>query len=820
MGRSLTWLGFGGLVWGCFGMFLLDRGMACDPGHSPQEIEEPQYVSVQSPDIDSEFMSAIVHSFLRAVQPNDFPTDLLVGVIKDPNAFLNQDKVKEFLVYEVGFLVCVAIGILYIVLMPLIGSCFACCRCCGNCGGRMYQKQSRHVHCKRRGFYWATFLVTLIILAGNICMFFSNEATHKTVENSPEKISTTLSNLDVYLTSTEQQVHEVVNESKLTVDEVSNNLNGIGNLLGPDIQSNLRGPIFSALDSVRNTANVVNSTSVLLLRLNETLGRLQPKLDKLQTNLTDVRSRINQTLHKSSCIGCQAFVPRLNQLSVNTKLSFPGLNDLQTAVDQAEKANLNSKVKEGQDFFNNIPQMVTDRTKDIVNSAQQQLQNIKEQVTKVTDELPLDTLAEISQSLTQAQDSIKLYSPEVEWAERIRWSIGVVLCCLVLLIVVCNLFGLLLGPVGLKPKVDPKERSCTSDCGGVFLMTGVGFSFLFSWIFMLVVLILFLVGGNSYTLLCKPWQGGELYQLMDTPGLIPGFPPSVGQINVTINGIYTDCQQNKPLWSTLHLDQLVDLNDFLNVSKYTGDIEKQFENINITLPHLDLLSQSVRNELKSFSQKAANVNFSSISQQINTFYRTNLSIFADELDTLARSQPAAIKAELQGEAQDLRNIQTEIDRSIKPDLVNLNSTVNSLSLTASQMNATVESVLEKVGFAQDFLDVNTTEMVKSESRQFLDCQLGYFTRLTDWANRTITQEVGRCGPVAGALDDAETLVCSRIVESLNAFWFSLGWCILFFIPSIILSVKTAKFYRRMKYSDVYHNDFVMKSIPRPAVRPS
>lgn len=66
--------------------------------------------------------------------------------------------------YEIGFLVCVAIGILYIVLMPLVGFFFACCRCCGNCGGRMYQEQTRNINCRRRGLYWATLIITLIIL--------------------------------------------------------------------------------------------------------------------------------------------------------------------------------------------------------------------------------------------------------------------------------------------------------------------------------------------------------------------------------------------------------------------------------------------------------------------------------------------------------------------------------------------------------------------------------------------------------------------------------------------------------------------------------
>lgn len=54
-----------------------------------------------------------------------------------------------------------------------------------------------------------------------------------------------------------------------------------------------------------------------------------------------------------------------------------------------------------------------------------------------------------------------------------RWIIAVILCCLILLVVVCNLLGLVLGPAGLIPKVDPTERSSTANCGGLFLMACV-----------------------------------------------------------------------------------------------------------------------------------------------------------------------------------------------------------------------------------------------------------------------------------------------------------------------------------------------------------
>lgn len=54
-----------------------------------------------------------------------------------------------------------------------------------------------------------------------------------------------------------------------------------------------------------------------------------------------------------------------------------------------------------------------------------------------------------------------------------RWIIAIILCCLILLVVMCNVLGLMLGPSGLVPKNDPTDRSSTANCGGLFLMAYV-----------------------------------------------------------------------------------------------------------------------------------------------------------------------------------------------------------------------------------------------------------------------------------------------------------------------------------------------------------
>lgn len=70
----------------------------------------------------------------------------------------------QAVIYEVGFLVCAIIGVLYIILMPIVGLILACCRCCGNCGGKMFQKQTSSIGCRRRTLYWGLFITTIIIL--------------------------------------------------------------------------------------------------------------------------------------------------------------------------------------------------------------------------------------------------------------------------------------------------------------------------------------------------------------------------------------------------------------------------------------------------------------------------------------------------------------------------------------------------------------------------------------------------------------------------------------------------------------------------------
>ncbi|KAF5910151.1 prominin-1-A-like [Clarias magur] len=704
----------------------------------PPELDGPDSGSVYTSPNDAFFMSPVVHSFLSSVQPNPFPKDLFIQLLNSTD-ITDKTTITQVLRYELGFLVCVAIGILYILLMPLIGLCFACCRCCGNCGGYMYQKQNNSINCRRRSFYWITFLITVFILAGNVCMFLSNTYTHENMSSAPGEFNNSLKNLQNYVNTIPKQIDQVLTESFVIVDNVTYNIKEIGPLLGSDIQRGLEGVINPALDSAAGMAQILQNTSLLLYTLNAT----QKEVDLLDSNLTQVKNHINMTLHNPDCILCAHLQSDLDRLSLGASINLSSLGTLQSALDQANEIDLNAQIQKGKDFFENIPETVTNATRDSVQNVQQDLQNLKRQISEVTRDIPLDQLNNFSNTLSGVQEDTQKYTPTIDMAEKLRWIVALILCCLILLVAVCNLLGLVFGPAGLAPRRDPTDRSSTANCGGLFLMTGVGFSFLFSWIFMIIVLILFVVGGNMYTLICVPWKTQQLFLLIDTPGVIPGFQlsQSLGlTTNLTISGVYNDCEMNKSLWDALHLEEIINLNDYLNVSKYTGNVQEALKSSNITLPTIVLLDSKTQKELRRFSTTTSSVNISSIIQQEITLSVTNLSYFADQLDSLANIQsPGPVKTELHNEANDLRFIQAQFNSTIKPQLVALYSEIEGFSEIVSNINGTVENLLEKLSSAQDFLNNNTTQTVKSKLTDFVDCQIGDFTTLAEWANQTVRQ---------------------------------------------------------------------------------
>ncbi|OWK62337.1 Prominin-1-A [Lonchura striata] len=752
-------------------------------------ISKPTYgPGPEAPASSTPGVVTMAHGFLRLVQPNPLPIELInFGQSQSES---RQEDIPKLLLYELGFLVCVAIGVLLILLVPLVGCCFCCCRCCGNCGGRMYQKQGRRMGCRRRALWASVLLLSAFLLAGSVCALISNTRFSQAVKSTFPNVNNTLDNIHTYLASIPQacmQVDFIINKSNVPLDYANHSLQDIGPKLGSMITSRIRSSTDGALGSLQSLLQGMETLNATFANIAISCSDLEELQSNYSQRLVSLRGELNHTLQKcgSSCGRVS-----LDGLAFTANFStIPGVEQQLEALREVSELNMETDLEEVNRTLSMTPDKVQKQSQEVVAKSQDQLGLIRQEIRSLQEGLPLlDVEEKVGAFVNNATSMLEEYrEPVIAW-DGLRLIVCALLCCTVLLVVLCNVFGLLLGPLGLKEGVLPTQRSSLSHAGGNFFMAGVGFSFIFYWLLMLLVMILFMLGGNIYMLLCESWHNQQLFQLLDNPGKIPNFNFSelLGLKSDTTNfsEIYRQCQQDASLWQTLHLNQSISLDELLNISQYAGNISTAFGKMNITLSPISLLKQSQKDRLLNASRAAQPPNFTLTLEQLDkNMTQGSLLDLAAKLEQLAEEVGTDVKKDLEDNAHKLRELEKEMEASFSGPLQNLKENIHSVQSGAAQLEETLA---------------------------FLEGLLDLFDTYISWAKSRVTEDVARCKPIAQSLDNMEVIGCDYIMDSVNAFWFSLGWCTLFLLPSIILAVRLAKFYRRMDTADVYSNeDFEM-----------
>ncbi|XP_019327238.1 PREDICTED: prominin-1-A [Aptenodytes forsteri] len=722
-----------------------------------------------------------------------------------------------------------AIGLLFIILVPLVGCCFCCCRCCGNCGGRMYQKQGRRMGCRRQALWASVLLVSALLLAGDVCTFVSNTRFSQAVCGTFPNVNDTLDNVHTYLASIPQQINFIIDSSNVPLGHANRSLQDIGTSLGGMIVSEIRSSTDGALGSLQSLLQGMEMLVAAFSSIASTRSRLEELQSNYSQRLASLRDGLNQTLQRC---GRPCDSVSLDGLAFSTNFSMiPGVEQQLEALRDVSGSNIEADLEEVNNTLDTTPAKVQEQSRDVVTKTQDQLGLIREKIRSLQEQLPLlDVEESVGAFVDNTMSVLEEYREPIISLDGLRWSVCALLCCMVLLVVLCNVVGLLLGPLGLKESVLPTQRSSLSNAGGNFFMAGVGFSFIFSWLLMLVVLIPFMLGGNIYVLICESWRSQQLFQLLDTPGLIPGFNLSelLGQEGGTANfsEMYRQCQRDAALWQTLHLDQSVSLDELLNISQYTGEISTAFEKMNITLSPILLLSQSQRDLLLNASRAGQPPDFTPTLEQLDqNVTQGSLLDLAAELEQLADKAGTNVKEDLKADARKLRELDKEMQMSLSRLLQSLKENIYSVQSGTTQLEAETKAALDKASETQEFLERETANIIKNETWAFLEELFDFFETYISWAKSRLTGDVARCKPIAQTLDNVEAITCDYILDSLNAFWFSLGWCTFFLLPSIILAVRLAKFYRRMDIADDYRNEalempptFNFYKIPRPSTR--
>ncbi|PKK31127.1 prominin 1, transcript variant X2 [Columba livia] len=764
----------------------------------------------------------IVHAFLYLVQPNSFPQDLIRKLAQQKFGNTQGDYQKA-IYYEIGFIVSAALGLVFILLLPLVGLCFCMCRCCDNCGGEMHQRQKKNADCQRSCFATFLFVASLIISVGVLCAYAANQHLTNQVRGAKKLVNSNFKDLKIFLNDTPAQIDYLVSQYNTTKDKALSDLNNVGPLLGSRVQEQLGKEVRPALDAALTMAGAIRETKEALENVSVSVEVLQEGTERLHANLTDVKTHLSNTLNDSACSATQAASTcniirnSLNQLSIHANFSgLPGVSSQLAKVNDVLKIDLSSLVQKGYAAFNDTPDLVVNQTRNILSDIKNVLDSIGSNITTFTKTLPVQKiLADLTVYLTQSEAYVQDYFPIVEQYDFYRWLGCLILCCMLVLILVFYYLGLLCGTCGYDKHASPTTRGCISNTGGNFLMAGVGFSFLFSWVLMIVVVLTFVTGGNVEKLVCEPFEDKTLFKILDTPYLLnqhwknylSGILFKNPDINLTFEKVYSDCKENKGIYTSLQLEHLFNINEFLNISMYTEDVALKIEHIQINLSKIILLDEIGKENLLNFSSSGIEgINFAAYLAEINkSVTKVDLLSFANDLEARADQLPkGALENALKGHANSIRMIHNQQVVPLEQAMSTLNQSIRLLKRTSSELTVKVKNVISSVNTAQLLINNNASLVIVQETKKYMDTIVGYFEQYIEWVKESIAMEVAACKPIANVIDTAvDIFLCSYVTDSVNTFWFGLGGSSIFLIPAIIFAVKLSKYYRRMDTEDVY-----------------
>ncbi|XP_035982820.1 prominin-1-A isoform X9 [Fundulus heteroclitus] len=785
----------------------------------------------------------LVHAFLHAVQPNAFPHDLIVKLAKDKFGAI-QTEYQKAIYYEIGFLICAAVGLLFAVLMPIVGLFFCMCRCCDNCGGEMHQRQRKNADCRRGLLGTLLFSTSLVITIGVLCAYAANQNLSSQVKNIRRLVNSNMRDLHTFANDTPMQIDYLISQYATAKNKVIYDLDNIGPLLGGRIHGRLDKEVHPALSQVLNMAGAMRETKEALENVSVSLVVLQEGAGKLHFNLSHVRNSINRTLDDPGCRDeesdattaqlCRSIRRSLSQLQIGANFTrLPDVNPQLEKMKNVVKTDLSTVVHRGFSSLNDTPHMVIEQTRYVVSNIQILLDSVGSNISSFSKAFPVQTcLSNFTIFISHAHAKIEDYYPEIDKMDFYRWIGCIALCCMVVLVLAFNYLGLLCGTLGYDKHASPTTRGCISNTGGTLLMAGVGFSFIFSWVLMGLLTAIFLAGGNMEKLLCEPFHTKDLFKVVDTPYLInkewknfiPGYMYNDSELDLTTESLYSTCKQNRGIYSALRLDKLFNISSFLNTTMFTKDVVRQLESFRIDLRGIVLLEAEGKQNLRDFSEAGlSEINYADYLDEVNKGITVvDVLSFAKELESQTDLMPRGpLQKALKGHVATLQRIHRQhiapMEQAMKYVRARsaLNQSMRFLERTASDLPNKVIDVLEAIEAAQHLISQNATLLINQETRRYSATIIGYFNQYIEWVKTSLALEVAPCKCFSNILDTAQIMTCSFLVDSMNTFWMGLGCSTLLLLPSVILAVKLAKYYRRMDTEDVYDDveTIPMKNVP-------
>ncbi|RLU21443.1 hypothetical protein DMN91_005816 [Ooceraea biroi] len=771
----------------------------------------------------------VTNMFIDLVQSKQAYPNGMITLVNGAPVFADPLKEWRIIVTHYGGLAGLAlIGLLLAAILPCAGLFFCCCRCAGHCGARSQPFDKKHDHCKKIMLSIVLIGVATIILFGVVCAFVTNEYMQEGTKDLPNNAKTSLKDVQLYLNTTKQEIDNLL---KTNSEELEVTLNNILQASGKIVTEQLAE--YSHAVSLTNLNDIVTGLESIredLRLMNNITQELRTNASQLDIVVRGVKKNLLHTLAACTTDNCQRVLHdyKVNRMSVQVDFDkymdryFPKLPDVTFALHNITvlmESNIVSEVSQGRETFLKIQkdiQHAVNQTIPVVSASIRRacdyLASVANNMTALIDRINVDIDRVYIRHLEVARTNIDQYSPY-------RYYLGLGISGILLTVLMCLTCGLLCGICGKRPD-GYGDDCCNKGSGARFLMMAVWIIFLLTSVLMVITVAHMITGVMAQRGICEPLKNprdNRMFELVDELVQIKRILyPNNPNADINMSYIVTKCHENETLYNVLNLKNVFDVQ---SLREYAGryDINDTIQQLRrkISLsPGVVILKDSARSKLNDLARSGlSDIKFYQYAELLaENITNINLEHLAKQLLEVSAKLPEGqedIKLSLEKNAHDLEHYHRDLVMPMaqRSELLSVNALMlqENIKFNHSSMADAIHDLVDEVTKAQQFLNKDGPEYVQYLATRFGNAFLQQVDKFLEHVIDSAIDKIGRCAPVSNAYNATLVAGCNKILDPFNGFWASVGWCLILFIPTIVLCVKLSALYQK---SDPYPGPLV------------
>ena len=770
----------------------------------------------------------IMRSFLgNGVMPKTIGDLIDEYEIRSFSDFQEDDFLNDWqswIFYLIGFIICIVVGLLFCILMPLCGCCALCCGCCKKCFGlcckccrRKPGVEGKRDKCKSIVCGSLLFVTTAMLLAGVAIVYATNDSLRvelsdegvltdwaDSIYKTGEYLNDTVKDVDdyllrpLYLTTdkTVDKLQDIPEDSFITIDEAL----GISTLL-----VDLNTFAFNLIPLEGNLTLVKDNTENLDMASTDLSAQLQASAGRIETALVGC-----------STSDCDTALDLLPQLDIDA--TYGHLDDV-TAVLAAVTSALDNDIIDATSqslaIYRSLQKQIENDTSEVIEDVVASLEEFNVMLSDGYDELS-DNIYAVD--MTDAFDWLDELQKEIDVIAGYYTSSVIVVTTVFLIIPILILLGLLVGVFCPKPrKSSSRCCSCTTHQSANLMKAGLVLTFLFTWLFMLVTTLHFAVGGLAETLVCRHLRDYDDTMVKLEKLLMVEWKAGGMTFNVSIQQVMEECKADSSLYKAMNLEANgKNITEMLDLEQYgIYDAMDDLADLQFDFSDVEFYSAELNDALLYLDEQLKLVDYEPYKVELEKdVTQIDLLAYADLLDDIARDPTYSaleVEADILRGLYDTHVTPMEDARDILED-----------SVAWSYYYTEVIPLSDLTGdltLSQERLQTEGGDLVEDMIGDYVDDLIQILEDYCHLADYNVREEIGRCRPMYDAGNLCVTSLCQYFLEAFNGLWFCYGWALFFIIPAMFFSSGLITYYRKSKkHSTVEHQDDRIEITPIPANR--